>query len=402
MMGKRIAGLLAGLSLMAAAAAPGAHAATGGIQLGPTLLFPVVTASATYDDNVYLSSFDAQDDWYFSVAPSLRLLVPIQRFYIEAEGGLDFIEYQDIDGEDSTNWFVGAAAGAEFPGGLSFKISDREEYEWLVSSQEYGPGEDSWLNTLKGMVGYTINDRFRVELAGTRDDYAYDLSEDRERVEGTVLGTFFWKFQPRTSALAEVGYTDITYDSNDWQDSTETRFLLGVAWDVTSRTTGFAKGGYEWKRYDTEDLARGVEDGEYFTASVGSRHTFSSRTSAEFRLNYSSEESDFLDNPYYLRTEIAAGLSQRFTTKVYGRAAARWYNDEYPNETTYDNPYDPERGAETGKRTDQTFEGSVLLGFDVLRWLALEAEAAYETRDSEFGTFDYDATRVTLSAKAAF
>jgi hypothetical protein len=44
----------------------------------------------------------------------------------------------------------------------------------------------------------------------------------------------------------------------------------------------------------------------------------------------------------------------------------------------------------------------VTVGFDATRWLALELGFDALKRSSNFDTFDYDATRWSLSAKAAF
>ncbi len=400
MMVKRIGGFLAVCTLVAAGAGPAA--AAGGIQLGPTLLFPSVTVTATHDDNIGLTSSEQESDWITTVSPALRLALPVRRFFLECEGGLDVLTYQDNDEEDATNWFVGAAVGAEFPGGLSFKVSDRHTQRYLVSSQEYGPGEDSSLNALRAAVGFAIRDALRLEFVGLRNDYAYDLSEDRERVESSVAADLYWKFRPRTSALVELGWSDYAYDSNEAQDNAATEVALGVTWDVTARSTGFAKAGYQWKRYSDENPALGIEDGDYFTVSAGVRHTFTRRTAAELELSRSSRESDFPENPYFLSTALSAGISQRFTAKIYGRAAVRWTRDDYPNETTYVNPYDPAAGFGSGERTDDTLGGSLAVGFDVTRWLSLEAGVSAVQRDSSFDTFEYDATRVSLSAKAAF
>jgi hypothetical protein len=139
-----------------------------------------------------------------------------------------------------------------------------------------------------------------------------------------------------------------------------------------------------------------------FSLSAGLRHSFTSRTLAQLDFARSSQESDFPDNPYYLRTALDVGVSQRFTTKLYGRAAVQVSLDSYPNETSYENPYDPAGTVESGKRSDGVVEARLAVGFDATRWLALELAGGVQRRSSNFDTFDYDATRVSLSAKAAF
>lgn len=398
---KRVTALTIG-GLLLLALADRAAAAGGGIQLGPALLFPSLDLTATYDSNIGLTSDNTESDWLTTISPTLRLVLPVRRFFVSVEGGLEFRSYSDNDGENSTNWSAGAAAGAQFPGGLSFKIADTHAQRYLVGSQEYGPGEDSSLNTLQATVAYAIRDALRLELSGLRNVYAYDSSAERERAESTLQADLYWKFRPGISALVEASVADYAYDSNRAQDGGATQVALGLTWDVTAKSTGFAKAGYQWKGYDEENLPLGIENASYFTLAAGVRHFFTRRTLAQLELARGSHESDFPENPYYLRTSLGASISQRFTPKLYGRANLRYARDEYPAETTYENPFDPAVGAQTGERADSVLTDGVAVGFDVTRWLALELAYAGERRTSNFDTFEYNDTRVSLSAKAAF
>jgi len=401
MTNKCIVGFFVGCLLLLA---PGSRAfAVGdGIQLGPTLLFPTLTFTETHDDNIRLTSGGTESDWVTSVAPAVRLVLPVRRFFLEAEAGLDFLSFRDNDAANSTNWFVGAAAGADFPGGLSFKLGDTHSARYLIGSQEFGPSEDSSLNTLRATAAYAVRDALRLELSGLRAAYAYDLSVRRERVESSLQAAVYWKFRPRLSAVLETAFAGYAYDSNTAQNNSAVQLALGLTWDITAKSTGFAKAGHQWKRYDNEKAALGIEDANYYTVSAGLRHFFTNRTMVQVDLSRASRESDFPENPYYLRSSASASLSQHFTAKLYGRAALRYARDEYPNETSYANRFVPGSDPQTGTRSDGTLNGSLAVGFDVTRWLALELAYGGERRSSNFDTFDYNATRVSLSAKAAF
>lgn len=401
MMKKRCIGFLAGWGLVLATAV-GAAAESGGIRLGPALLHPVLSATATYDDNVNQASATQESGWVTSIAPSLRVVLPVRRFYLNVEGGLDFLSYYDVDQQDGTDWFAGGAIGADFPGGLSFKIADRHTQRYLIATQEYGIGEDVAVNALSATVAYAIRTALRLELSGNRTATTFDVSDRRERVETTLGAAVYWRFRPAISALLEGAFTDYAYDSNTAQDSNATQVALGLTWDATSRSTGFAKAGYQWKRFDTESALLGTESAGYYTLGAGLLHSFTSRTSLRLDVARASLESDFPENPYYIRTTVDASLSQRLTAKLYGRLGARYGRDGYPHPTSYDNPYDDVIDSDSGERTDTTLGGKVALGFDATRWLSIEASYGVESRDSSFDTFDYDETRVSLHARAAF
>jgi hypothetical protein len=400
MMNKRCIAFLAGCLLLLAPAARAA--AAEGIQLGPALFFPALTVNGTYDDNIRLASDNPESAWVTSIAPTLQVVLPVRRFYLNADAGLDFLRYDyDVNPVDSTNWFLGAAVGAEFPGGLSFKIADKHEQRYLVATQEFGAGEDSTVNTLNATVAYAIRNALRLELSGLRTAPSFDVSVRRDRVETTVQADVFWKFRPTLSGLVEGSYATYAYDSNTAQDSSAAQVALGVTWDITAKSTGFAKAGFQWKRFDDESQLLGTENGSYYTLSAGMKHSFTERTGLVVDLARASQESDFQENPYYLRTTIDASLSHRLTSKLNGKVGVRYGRDEYPNATTFDSPNDT-AGPESGERTDTTLGAGVSLGFDATRWLTLGLAYGIEQRDSNFDAFDFDVNRVTLSAKAAF
>jgi hypothetical protein len=406
--------------LVTAATAVTARAAAGeGVRLGPTVLLPVLSVEETYDSNIHLTSVRPEECWTTTVSPSLNLLLPIRRFYLNAEGGLAYNYYSGIEQEDTTDWYYGGAVGADFPGGLSFKVDDRQEQKFLIGTQEYGVelapgepgsgllyilnGEDYLVNTLNARAAYAVRDTLKFELSGTRSAQDYSVSNDRDRVEGTVRGDVFWKFRPRTSAFVEGSYHDYAYDTNVAQDNNATQVALGVTWDVTAKSTGIVRGGYEWKRYEENSVVNGTEDGEYYTVQVGVKHSFTPRTVFNMDISRGSQESDFPRNPYFIRNTIDVSLMQRLSPKFYGRVSGRYGLEEYPNFASFDNPFAP-LGAppQTGVREDTGYAWSVALGYDLTQWLSFKAEYGMGQRNSNFDTFDYDVTRFTVGAKAAF
>lgn len=401
-MNRHLTGIVAGCCLLLTPTVLPA-AAGEGIQLGPALLFPALGISETYDDNIGRSSDSLkQEDWVTKISPALRLALPVERYFLEVEGGLSVIRFKDHSSENSTDWFLGASTGGDFPGGLSFKIGDTHAERYLVGSQEYGPGEKSAQNTLRATVSYAIRNALRLEVSGHRQVYTFDRSAARERVEAAVQADVYWKFRPSLSALVEAGFTDYSYDSNARQDGSATRAALGLTWEITQKSTGVAKAGYQAKRYKTEDAALGIEAVDHYILSVALGHYLTRRTKVDIDLSHSSQESDFVENPYYLRTAFGVALGQRFTPKLYARAGIRYSRDDYPNAAVYANPYDPASVPEQGERSDKNLSANISAGFDATRWLALELAYEVERRDSNFDTFDYKASRVSLSAKAAF
>ena len=149
MLKRRLVGLLCGCCLLLA---PTAAALAAGLELGPVLLFPGLGLSANSVNNLGLTSDNPDSGWVTTISPSLRVVLPLRRFYINVDGGLEFQSYFGVDEKDRADWYLGAATGADFPGGLSFKIADKHTQKYLIGTQEYGPGEDYSLNTLTATV----------------------------------------------------------------------------------------------------------------------------------------------------------------------------------------------------------------------------------------------------------
>ena len=401
MMNKRCSSVVAGCLLLFAPAVAWAVAGEG-IQVGPTLLYPALSVTGTYDDNFHQASSNPVSGWETTIAPSLRLVMPVQRFYLNAEAGVEFLNYYDLDAQESTDWFFGGAVGADFPGGLSFKVADKQTQTYLTATQEYPNPEDYTENDLSATVGFVVRNALKLELSANRLEVTYDVSENRTRVENGVRANLYWKFRPTLSVGVGGSYNGYAYDTNTRQDSTETRLGVGLTWDVTARSTGDFKFGYEWKAFDVQDASLGTEDAGYYIFSLGLLHSFTQRTALRIDLSRASQESDFPQNPYYLETMLGASLSLRLTTKLYGKVGVSYTRDEYPQTASYVSVIDNVSVHESGERTDTTLLGSISLGFDVTRWLSFEVAYEAEQRDSNFKTFDYDQNRVSLSAKAAF
>ena len=199
---------------------------------------------------------------------------------------------------------------------------------------------------------------------------------------------------PKTAALVALDYAIYDYDANPVADNTSIQLSGGVTWEASDRGTALLQAGYEWKRYDNEldtdgDGLAENNDGGYYTLGVGIRYLFGRRTNTRLSLERRSIESDFQDNPYFVRSTLGAGITQRLFNRfsLGGDAEFEW--DGYPNETTI--------CEETRAREDTTGRITGRLGFDLLRHVTLSASVELESRNSNFDVYDYEDTRYFLT-----
>jgi hypothetical protein len=87
-------------------------------------------------------------------------------------------------------------------------------------------------------------------------------------------------------------------------------------------------------------------------------------------------------------------VRQQLSAKIHGKAGLSFENSDYPEATTI--------GTVTDQRDEDVWGFNAGLGWDPLRWFGLEANWDYESRDSNFAIYDYDAYELSLSATAHF
>ncbi|MEI9989858.1 MAG: outer membrane beta-barrel protein [Rhizomicrobium sp.] len=110
-----------------------------GIPLGAFRLYPMLDASANYDDNVFKRPA-ASSDWYFEEAPSFRLMSQWGRHFLEVYGGVDNYNYSSFSHLNLTDWSVGSDGRLDISraADLSANVSYGEYHESLSSANTVG------------------------------------------------------------------------------------------------------------------------------------------------------------------------------------------------------------------------------------------------------------------------
>lgn len=111
-----------------------------GIHVGGFLLFPQIKVDATHDSNVFRTSDNELDDFFFTLSPSLRLRSDWGRNALEFYGGLNDYRYLKFTQENLTDWNAGADGRYDIAEGASLFAngSAAEEHESLASPNVVG------------------------------------------------------------------------------------------------------------------------------------------------------------------------------------------------------------------------------------------------------------------------
>ncbi|MEP5764901.1 MAG: outer membrane beta-barrel protein [Halieaceae bacterium] len=359
------------------------------VSAGPFEITPTLGLDAKYDDNIFNSSDDEEDDTIFLIHPNIEAVAKDRNNEYTLE--LDLVDgtYNDSGDDDYTDWSVAGDAHVEFnsknmidvsagfyslhedrgtgfsEGQQALLIDEPDEYEDTVFAGHYTYGGADSKGRLKIGGDYLDKDYTNHEPE----------SDTRDRENNTFDGTFYWKIAPKTDVLGEVSYTDVDYktdftDGTPQLDSDETRFLLGVTWEATGKTTGTIKLGVLNKDFD--DSARDDFDNEFtWDADV----TWRPREQHVFQFGAAQVVQETTGTGDFINTdEFTAAWLWDFNSRADVYASLRYATDDYENSRRDDDLYYAEVGAK----------------YEFRRWLDVRVSYTYDKRDSNNQPDDLD------------
>jgi hypothetical protein len=201
-----------------------------GIHLGGFTLYPKLTASLSYDDNIFATPNKTTSDWFASIAPELDLQSNWSRnafaAYVRGSQSLYFSQTT----ENTTQYGVGANGKYEFGGGAfgdAVATASIDYGRYTLPREAAFIGQNSIhpvqydFTELNGQIADTLN-RLRLSV---RADYAiYDylnaeapgdvflFEEALNHSVATFTGKAEYAVSPDTAVFADVSYNDRVYD----------------------------------------------------------------------------------------------------------------------------------------------------------------------------------------------
>jgi hypothetical protein len=150
-----------------------------GIPWGSFLVFPDVSLSITYDDNIYAERTDVTSDTIFTLSPSIEFKSNWTRHALNFDLGGDFDRYQDNDSEDVNDYWAGfdgrhdLSAQTNIFGGARY-TRDHEDRSTAGSALSQAQAEPTRYDHGEAHLGVAhAFDAFRLRAGGTWDRYDY-------------------------------------------------------------------------------------------------------------------------------------------------------------------------------------------------------------------------------------
>jgi polysaccharide biosynthesis protein VpsM len=390
-------------------------AAVGNLKLGPVGLHPYFQIAESYDSNVCRTenmicqnpndptkSKDA-NDWVTLFSPGLQVALPYKISRFEAEYRGDWARYDDIKFWNYSDNLARGRFEVNFPGGLSLRAKE----DWNNGHDAPGYGQSTQItfyhrNTAGGGADFEVGPKLRLAADFTNMilNYADNAQNGyRDRIDNTVGGTIYYKFLPKTSALLEYTYTATNFGevnpgpvgdaglTNIKMNNKAQRGYLGLTWDISTRSHGTVKAGYSRKDYQES----GLDNFQGGILSMALSHELTRRTSLKFDAVRDVEESNVVNQPYYLTFGGRVALNHDIHPKVSLKLKTGFSRDQYPNDQTI--------GTQTRKRMDDTWDLGGGLEYRIQEWLEVGLGYDFTQRRSTFSDFGYVDNLYTFSVK---
>lgn len=236
--------------------------AAGQLSAGPLKIRGQLTATWENESNIFKTERNETSDNIYKLEPVLGLrhdITSTTYYTFDYQG--TFAWYSDNTNNNWTSHLLNLSANVGGKQGPYVKLGETyiNTEDPFGSSDLYREGQKTkrWMNIFKVAPGYQFGELSRAEVFYENYYTKYDLTRDagQNQNENRIGATYYHKFWPKTSALAQYRY--VTRDYYDQPGSTAENFyrndgFLGLAWDATAKINGELKLGYSSLKYENE------------------------------------------------------------------------------------------------------------------------------------------------------
>ncbi len=234
------------------------------LQLGPVSVQPELAVTETYDDNVFATARNKEDDFVTSVSPTVNLSAGHGKLELSGRLSATVTEFADHEKEGSTTF--GGNADARYALDRANQVAASVSYARLTESRadpESTRGQDespATYDAMSGGVSYAYRRNrlgISVGAAAGHVDYTSDDESDRDRYSynGSVRGTL--TVTPRFDAFVEAyaerrDFVDTVDRSGLDRDAVLAGFYVGTVIAIASKWSGEVGVGL-FRTYNDDD-----------------------------------------------------------------------------------------------------------------------------------------------------
>ena len=367
-----------------------------GIRAGGFLIFPSVTVDGQYNDNVFATDENEEEDFIVTFRPRIAVRSNFPRHSLNWTVQSDVGRY--VDNTDENFWDYGTNLAGRLDitrrnrlvGNARFAHGheDRDDPEDPGADTEDEPVE---FNEFGGTLGFEQDfNRFNFRVLGTADRRDYDEDnpdvpeDDRDRtLYGGRLRTGYF-ISPRINAFLQGGYRREERDTSEKDDPPINRdndvydARVGTAIDITGLLFGELSVGWALQEFDESDLDS--ENNLVYSAAL----TWNPTQLTSLRLD---ADGGFVPSDVgasNVRNRVALRVDHELLRNVLIGAQVAYSRDDF---------------QDTG-RVDNRFDVGPDITYLLNRYLSVGAGYQFTTRDSDDDTREFDRNVITLRLNA--
>jgi len=360
------------------------------IRLGPVRFKPSIRIEEKYEDNIFLETTDKKSDFITTIAPTINFDLPFGDYRASLAYALNAVNFANYPHQNSYNHEVIAFLGLNF---TKFKFTAENDFQDTkeIADTELSRRIHRSRNDVRANASTDLH-RINLDLGFRNifDDYKEAAWKHEDRYENIFALKTSYRVLPKTSLFLEYNLGGVRYYTSDNPNADYHQGFIGLEGKLTARSVSVVKVGYQARNYKRS----GVADFYGLVTTVGITEKFTARDIAKLAFLRSAIESTYGVNNYYEANRLITEYSHDFTNRFSGSLSGAYQFNKYPKETT--------ESSETKKRKDTLWSAGILLNYKFRRWVSLELGYKYDSRDSNFGAFDFRDNVSTLSVAVEF
>jgi hypothetical protein len=367
-----------------------------------------LTVRGVYDDNIFLSHFDRQHDWYVAIEPAITIgfgdIVGRQGSYIRLDYAPSIFLYTDHDDLNGAQHLIRLEGQHGF-GRLILGLS--QDVQLLNGGHLDRSGLDASAISLAGSINAATSGTTDAQLYETNFSGSYDLS-DKTFISGGIIyrrqdfntlissdefsGNLFfnYKYSPRLAfgIGGSGGYRTVDLGP----DETFEQGLLRVQYQATGKIAVNASAGVEVRQFDNFNGFSSRSDHISGVYEIGATYQPFDGTVITLRGSSRVLSSATVAFNDFLATNILLGVRQRLLQRVFVGFTGGYEHAHY---------FDTVPGLNIS-RDDDYFLIEPAVDVMVTRWFTVGAYWLYRTNESPIARFDYHENQAGMRASFTY
>jgi hypothetical protein len=363
--------------------------------VGPLLVTPYLEYDGLYRSNIYLSP-NPKSDWVNTAIPGLQVELPIAGLHRLSMGYLgQYWMFSEHTGESHYDHNANVDAELNFRGGLSLRGGDGFRAATEERTTETGRRRPYICDTPYLLAAYNISEKTKIQATYQYTLWQYSRSIDKiDNYRNNMAGVFlFYKFLPRTSALAGYSFSSYAYPSYTQDNNYQHSPFIGLTWDPTTKLTGNIKFGYTFQNY-TNHLPGRTNSPNSWAFSLGTIYRYSRYTTLNLSAQRSIQQDIDFANLSYMSTALWVSLSHDWTAL----RMASYVSFAYANSSYVNSGINPSTGLPS-PREDNTISIGAGVSRPFASWLRLRLDYNYSNKTSDYFLYSYHEHRVLVGVQ---